>query len=261
MEKNDIKILAQQVVTKIDRRVRRELKSHFFKVGKTVGLGADGTPTKYLDQRAEEIAIKTIEQAGNPVNVLSEEIGYLNHCSPYTFILDPVDGTRNAYRGIPFFSVSLAVGSSTLQDIWYGIVKNIPTGQVYIAEKNHGAYLDNQQVFVPNVSASRPIYSISLGKNIDPLTESVADQHVIRSFGSSSLEMCLIAHGAIDAYIVGKEYLRVTDIAASTLLVREAGGIVIDKYGQQLDMPLTLEARTSLIAAVTPTFVQDILSS
>jgi fructose-1,6-bisphosphatase/inositol monophosphatase family enzyme len=73
--------------------------------------------------------------------------------------------------------------------------------------------------------------------------------------------MCLIAHGAIDAYIVGKEYLRVTDIAAATLLVREAGGIVIDKYGQQLEMPLTLEARTSLIAAGTPSVIKTIVQS
>jgi fructose-1,6-bisphosphatase/inositol monophosphatase family enzyme len=140
-------------------------------------------------------------------------------------------------------------------------VKNVATGQLYIAEKNQGAYLNNQQIYIPDVSAARPIYSISLGKNIDSLTQSISDQHIIRSLGSSSLEMCLVAHGAIDGYIVGKEYLRVTDIAASTLLVREAGGCVVDKYGHDLDMPLTLEARTSLIAGVNSSIVESILHS
>jgi fructose-1,6-bisphosphatase/inositol monophosphatase family enzyme len=260
MEK-EIKILAQQVVKKMDRRIRRDLSKNFYKLGKTIGLGADGTPTKYLDKSAEDVAIKTIKQASNPVNILSEEIGFIDNSSDYTFVLDPVDGTRNAYRGIPFFSVSLAIGSTFLNDIWYGIVKNIPTGHLYIAEKEKGAYLNNQQICLPNVPGSDYIFSLSLGKNIEALTEKASHHHVIRTMGSASLEMCLVAQGAIDSYVVGKEFLRVTDIAASTLIVREAGGIVVDKYGKQLDMPLTLDTRTSVIAAGNVSLISNILGS
>ena len=81
-------------------------------------------------------------------------------------MLDPVDGTRNAYRGIPFYSVSLAIGTSKISDIEYGIVKNIPTGDVFTAEKHHGAFLNNARIRVCEMPSTEMLSSISLGKNL-----------------------------------------------------------------------------------------------
>jgi len=71
--------------------------------------------------------------------------------------------------------------------------------------------------------ASDLLYSVTLGKNHDSLAMSLASQHTIRSLGCASLEMCMVAIGALDGYVVGHEHMRVIDIAASTLFVREAG--------------------------------------
>ena len=256
---DELKILAQLIVDKIARKVKRESKQHFQKMGRTVDIGADGTPTKYIDKIAEDVAINFLEKSKVKVNVLSEEAGYLDFGGEYTFVLDPVDGTRNAYRGIPFYSVSLAIGKSTLSDIEYGIVKNIPTGDVFVAEKNQGALLNNKHIAVPEVPDKELLSSLTLGINFDKVTLSLAKKDKVRSLGSASLEMCMVAIGALDFYVIGKEYLRVIDIAASTLILREAGGVVTNILGEQLDMPLSLDERTSVIAACNEDVIHKIL--
>jgi fructose-1,6-bisphosphatase/inositol monophosphatase family enzyme len=101
--------------------------------------------------------------------------------------------------------------------------------------------------------------SLTLGKNYNKTTISLAKKGKVRSLGSASLEMCMVAIGALDFYVVGKEYLRVTDIAASTIIVREAGGIVTNIFGEKLDMPFNLNNRTSIIAACNEELVQEII--
>ncbi len=255
-----IKLLAHKTVDKIYRKVRRTCLTEFHRLGTNTGIGADGTPTKYVDKVADDVAMKFIRKSDVKVNILSEESGFLDDGGEYTFILDPVDGTRNAYRGIPFYSVSLGIGKSTLSDVEYGIVKNIPTGDVFIAEKNHGAFLNNKRVGIPDLHSTDVLSSLTLGKNFDKLTLSFAKKDIVRSLGSASLEMCMVAIGALDFYVVGREYMRVTDIAASTLIVREAGGIVTNIHGEQLDMHLNLDERTSVIAACNEKLVNKIIS-
>jgi len=256
----EIKLLANKTVDKIYRKIRRAHSTEFHRFGTNIGIGADGTPTKYVDKLAEDVAIKFIKKADMDVNILSEEAGFLDFGGEYTFVLDPVDGTRNAYRGIPFYSVSLGVGKSRLSDVEYGIVKNIPTGEVFFAEKDYGAFLNKKRIGVPDVPAKEILSSITLGKNFDALTLSLAKKGVVRSLGSASLEMCMVAIGALDFYVIGKEYLRVTDIAASTLIMREAGGVVTDICGEELDMSLSLVDRTSVIAACSDELIHKIIS-
>ena len=244
-----VKVLAQQMVKKIDRKIRHELKTNFVKMSRTIDIGADGTPTKVIDKLAEDVAVKMLKKTDVKVNLLSEEAGFIDNNAKYTFVLDPVDGTRNAYRGIPFFSVSLAVGRHCLSDVEYGIVKNISTGDMYVAEVGMGAFCNKNHVFVPDVSSPESLFAVTLGKRCDNRTIKMVKNSVVRSLGAASLEMCLVGTGALDAYIVGRNFMRVTDIAASTLFLREAGGFVTDLYGDSLDMTLTLDERTSVIAA------------
>jgi len=256
----EIKVLARKTVDKIYRKVRRARSTEFHKFGVNTGIGADGTPTKYIDKIAEDVAVKFIRKSDVKVNILSEEAGFLDFGGEYTFVLDPVDGTRNACRGISFYSVSLGVGRLTLDDVDFGIVRNIPTGDIYIAEKGHGAFLNNKRIHTPDLPAEEVLASLTLGKNFDKTTLSLAKKYKVRSLGSASLEMCMVAIGALDFYVVGKEYLRVTDIAASTLVVREAGGIVTNILGEQLDMSINLDDRTSVIAACNEELVHEIIS-
>jgi fructose-1,6-bisphosphatase/inositol monophosphatase family enzyme len=255
-----VKVLAQQMVKKIDRKIRRELKANFVRMGRTIDIGADGTPTKMIDKLAEEVALKTLKRSDVTVNLLSEEVGFIDNDAEYTFVLDPVDGTRNACRGIPFFSVSLAVGRHSLSDVEYGIVKNVATGDEYTAEAGMGAFCNKNHILVPDVAAQQPLYSVTLGKRCDEKTLDMVKDAVVRSLGAASLEMCLVGTGALDAYIVGRTFMRVTDIAASTLFLREAGGFVTDLHGDSLDMTLTLDERASFVAAGNMQLINRLIS-
>jgi fructose-1,6-bisphosphatase/inositol monophosphatase family enzyme len=255
-----LKQLAYHLVEKISKEVKKEAKKNFYKLGKTIGLGASGSPTSYIDAVAEAIALKELGKSEIKVNLLSEEKGFVDFGGRHVFVLDPVDGTRNACRGIPFYSVSLAIGTSRLSDIRYGIVKNIPTGDVFSAEKHRGAFFNNVKIQVCEMPSAEMLSSISLGKTYTPKAGSLSKKGNVRSFGSASLEMCLVAFGALDYYFIGKSFLRVVDIAASTLVVREAGGFVKTMTGDDLDMELNLSERTSVLAACSEKLLWQLLS-
>lgn len=256
----EIKLLANKTVEVVCRKIKKSNSTDFHKFGTNTGIGADGTVTKYVDKIAEDAAIRYIERSKIKVNILSEEAGFIDRGGKYTFVLDPIDGTRNAYRGIPFYSVSIAVGKSKISDVEYGIVKNIPTGDTFTAEKGHGAFYNKKRIVVPDVPCKELLSSLALGKNFDRVTISLAKKDKVRSLGSASLEMCMVAIGALDFYVIGKEYIRVVDIAASTLILREAGGIVKNIFGMDLDMPFTLDERSSVVAACNEEIVKKIIS-
>lgn len=253
------KQLANRVVEKISKEVKKESRNNFYKLGKTVGIGADGSPTSFIDQLAEDVAIRILEKSEVKVNLLSEEKGFVDFGGTYVFVLDPVDGTRNAYRGIPFYSVSLAIGTSKISDIEYGVVKNIPTGDVFTAEKHEGSFLNNTRIRACDMPSAEMLSSISLGKIYTPRAGLLSKKGNVRSFGSASLEMCLVAISALDYYFVGRDILRIVDIAAATLIVREAGGFVKTITGDDLDMEFDLIGRTSVLAGCSETLLKDLL--
>ncbi len=256
----ELKLLAQKCADVVSRKIKKIQSTDFYRFGSNVGIGADGTVTKYVDKIAEDAAINFLNRSKLKINILSEEIGFLDNKGKYTFVLDPIDGTRNAYRGIPFFSVSIAIGKSKMSDVEYGIVKNVPTGDTFIAEKGRGAFFNRKRIGVPEVPDNEPLSSLALGKNYDRLTIKLAKKDKVRSLGSASLEMCMVAIGALDFYVVGKEYIRVVDIAASTLILREAGGIVTNIFGKELDLPFNLDEKSSVVAACSEEVVKSIIS-
>ena len=256
----ELKILAIKTAESVSRKVKKACKTDFYKFGNNLNIGADGTPTKFIDKLAEDMALNSIKKSKTNVNVLSEEIGFVDNGSDYTFVLDPIDGTRNAYRGIPFYSVSIAVGKNSISNVEFGVVKNIPTGDIFTAEKSFGAFLNNKQISAPEIPDKEILSSLALGKNYDKVTLKLAKKDKVRSLGASSLEMCMVAIGGIDYFCIGKEYLRVVDIAASTLILREAGGFAKNILGDELDMPFNLEERTSVVAACNMDLVEKIIS-
>ncbi|RLF25330.1 MAG: inositol monophosphatase, partial [Thermoplasmata archaeon] len=167
--------------------------------------------------------------------------------------------TRNAVRGIPFYATSIAVGKDTLNSVEYGIVINIPTGDTYIAEKGEGAYLNNHRISTPQHVSGKTLSSIVLGESGDRRMKNLPYMDNVRSFGAASLEMCLVAHGAVDSFMCLKKHLRVTDIAAATLIVREAHGVVVNREKKQLDMPCDILERTSVAAAANNEVITRLL--
>ena len=255
----ELKLLAHKTVGTVYKKIKKASSTDFYKFGNNIGLGADGTITKYVDKLAEDAAVNYLDKSKTKVNILSEEVGFIDKGGEFTFVLDPIDGTRNAYRGIPFFSVSIAIGKSSMSDVEYGIVKNITTGDVFTAEKNHGAFFNGNKIGAPEVPDKEPLSSLALGKNYDKVTISLARKDKVRSMGSASLEMCMVAIGGLDYYVIGKEYIRVVDIAASSLILREAGGIVTNIFGEELDMPFSLDERSSVVAACNEEIIKKII--
>jgi fructose-1,6-bisphosphatase/inositol monophosphatase family enzyme len=245
----------REILESIAREVRSDISSLplTFEKGKELGIGADGTPTCGVDRVAEERILRCVDEMKLPVNVLSEEIGYIERGFERTLVIDPIDGTHNAILGIPFYSVSLAVGKSSLNDVEFGLVKNIVTGDTYYAEKGKGAFLNGNRIAVKKFNPKQSTFLVYMGMYSHPDTFHVARKSTkTRSLGCASLEMCMVAEGKVDAYYMNCELheksIRVIDIAASALILREAGGEIVTLSGEPLDMPFDLVARSNFLA-------------
>ncbi len=218
-----------------------------------LGKGADGAPSSRLDRVAEAAVLEALENEGASVNVLSEEAGLIDRGGDALLVLDPVDGTHNALRGVPAFSVSLALGHTRLSDVSEGLVRDLVSGQTYHAEKARGATLNGKPIHTKPFDPQDVLVSVYLGTNAEADAARVAAKaRRVRNLGAASLDLCMVARGAADMYYMHSREerlkLRACDIAAGTLIVREAGGQVLDLKGQDLDIPLTPEAHADLVA-------------
>ena len=220
------------------------------------GTGAYGTPTQAIDKVAEEAVLRTLEYDGSDLNVLSEEAGFVDRGGSRTLILDPIDGTYNAVRGIPLYATSLAVGDESLGSVTHGLVKDLARGDAYYAEKGKGASRNGVPLRTRPFRAKESLFSVYLGQQAEAESYDVARAaRRVRNLGAAALDLCGVASGGFDLYYNAAKVstrLRIMDIAAGVLLVREAGGVVVDTKRTELDMPVSLDARTNLVAAGDP---------
>ena len=218
-----------------------------------LGQGADGAPSTRIDRVAEAAVLRVLDYEGAPLNVLSEEAGYIDRGGNATLVLDPVDGTHNALRGVPAYSVSMGIGHDLLSDVEEGLVRDLVSGATYYATKGQGAKLNGRPIHVRAYDPKDLLFGVYLGSNAHPEAARIAARaRRVRVLGAASLDLCLVACGAADLYYMHSAVvdtkLRAVDIAAATLIVREAGGLVLDLEGRDLDLPLTPTARTDLVA-------------
>jgi len=220
-----------------------------------LGRVADGAPSTRIDRVAEETVLRVLDYEGAALNVLSEEAGYVDRGGKATLVLDPIDGTHNALRGVPAYSVSMAIGHERLSDIQEALVRDLVSGATYYAVKGGGALLNARPIRVRNpVDLDDLVFGIYLGSHAAPDASEVAHRaRRVRALGAASLDLCLVARGASDLYYMHSSIvdakLRAVDIAGAVLIVREAGGLVLDLKKKELDMALTSTARTDLVAA------------
>ena len=235
-------------VTKNVRELPTEFLGH-----EEVGMGASGSATSKIDKFAEDIIIDFIKHEKIRMNILSEEAGFIDLKGEKTLVIDPVDGTANYHARIPFYSVSLAVGNSRMSDVTHGLVENIVNGDTYYAEKGKGAWLNGEKIRTRRFKRGGALFLAYVGISTDPLTWKVVEvPRRVRSLGCASLEMCHVALGKADGYYFNcddyKKRMRIVDIAASALVLREAGGEVFDLKGNVLDMEFTLDKRANFLA-------------
>lgn len=240
------------------------------KAGKTVKMGADGTPTKLIDLVAEEKVVEILESSNRPLILVSEEIGEfkIGEGRPeVVFVVDPLDGTNNAVKNIPAYGISLAAAevksenSMTIRDLMMGFVKNFATGDIYQAVKGKGATLNgekittSQQDDISKSSIGAYIYRADMEK-VDKLCKMVRRMRIL---GSVAIELCYVADGTYDAFMDVRGNLRIVDVAAAKLIVEEAGGIVANEYNQPLNGKLSVLERTSIIASGNSYIHQELI--
>ena len=224
--------------------------------GKILYTGADGTPTKLIDDVSEKAIFEILGKEGNPFRVISEEagekiVGKSPELPDMTLIIDPIDGTYNAVQGIPFYSISLAITSTDLNNIIFGYVQNLANGDTFYAEHGKGAYFNGSKL-KPSVNSDVRKFCVSIygyRQNITAASGLSGNVRRIRSLGSVALDLCYVASGKIDAFADVRGTMRMTDIAAGKLIIEEAGGVVTDGNGDSLKLENQLLSRVCVIAS------------
>lgn len=190
------------------------------------------------DHRAERTLVRELSEKYPDYHFLAEEQGAIapknGGDSDYTFIIDPLDGTKNFMHGLPFFAISVGLAKknfNNLQEIIAGVVFCPATGELFWAEKGKGAYKDSQRLKVsPRSSMKNAMfasYASKNFKNMELLNNMVKSNLAnFRILGSAALELCYTAAGKIDGFWHNE--LKPWDIAAGIVIVREAGGMICD---------------------------------
>lgn len=220
-----------------------------------VGAGEGGDDTTAVDAAAEQAIVRRLESLGEELTIVSEELGEQGDGATRV-VVDPIDGSVNAKRGIPFFSFSVAVADGArMKDVYFGYVYDLGTGEEWSAERGSGLCLNGQRLEPP--PPKDPIEILSFEATI---TARIAD-HVeafrplaerLRVMGSLALSLCHLAAGRVDA-VCSLKAARAVDIAAAQLFVREAGlAIDLPDASPFDEAPLDTEGRSRVVAAATP---------
>ncbi|HXV34170.1 MAG TPA: inositol monophosphatase family protein [Gaiellaceae bacterium] len=246
----DAAAAVERVLTELPTRVEREPR---------VGDGEGGDETTAIDAAAEAAVVARLETVAAGFTLVSEELGrrvFGDGGGGLTVVCDPIDGSLNAKRGVPFFSLSLAVASGpAMEDVELGFVHDFGTGEEWVARRGKGAFLNGRRLDLPPPKERVEILSLEATRT-DLVAEHVAAMvgFAVRTrvMGSLALSLCHLAAGRMDA-VVSLKPARSVDIAGAQLLVRERG-LTIDlpddpPFGRA---PLDLAARSRVVAAATP---------
>ena len=274
------KQIATDLAYEIIREVNRAIRPYVGKPesAEKIKMGADGTPTSLIDMIAEDKLINILKNAPVLSYIVSEEIGELKlgrgtkrsitltqelrredlteeETPKFIFLIDPVDGTNNAIKEIPAYGISIAVADvnqgrlATLNDVELGFVSNFANGNFFEAEKGKGCWLNNEEVEPSDIVT---ISNMTLGgftKSGTTLASKLVDNaRRMRVLGSVVLELSYVASGRYDAFL-DLRGSRIIDIAASKLILEEAGCIITNKYGQKLNNTLSIYEKAVVVAA------------
>jgi NAD+ kinase len=274
------KKMATDLSYEIIREVSRAIRPHVGKPesGEKVKMGADGTPTSFIDIVAEEKVVNILKNAPVLSYLISEEIGELKlgkgtkksislthelrrddleekEIPKFIFLVDPVDGTSNAIKEIPAFGISIAVANvpegrvATLNDVELGFISNFANGNFFEAEKGKGCWLNNEEVHPSdNINISNMTLGGFTKSGTSTASKLVDNARRMRVLGSVVLEVSYVASGRYDAFI-DLRGSRILDISAAKLILEEAGGIITDKYGEKLNNKLSIHEKTIVVAA------------
>lgn len=220
------------------------------------GMGGDDTTA--IDAAAEDAVVARLEKLGTDFTLVSEELGerVFGVGGATRVVVDPIDGSINAKRGIPFFSLSLAVADGpTMGDVTFGYVYDFGAREEWVAMRGGGVLLDGAPLRAP--APKEPIEILSFEATTTAYIAEQAQSMLgvaqrLRVMGSLALSLCHLAAGRVDA-VCSLKPARSIDIAAAQLLVRERG-YAIDLFEDPpfAAAPLDLAGRSRVVAAASP---------
>lgn len=236
---------------------------------RTTGRGEGGDLALAIDRAAEDAIFSELEALGAPLTAVSEERGHVAIAGggPVHVVVDPIDGSLNAKRRLPFHCLSIAVASGpTMEEVEFGYIAELAggagaspevSGGEWWAHRGQGAFADDQPLSVterPDDARALEVLAIESAnpRIVAAQAEALAatGAHRLRALGAIALALCLVAGGRADA-MASLAPCRSVDAAAGQLIVREAGGAVTfpDDRDEQGRTPLDLSMRSRVLAA------------
>jgi len=171
------------------------------------------------DKKVEKIIIEELTKTRKNFSIIGEEIGELKNSDKENYwIIDPIDGTTNFLHGIPHFAISIALRKK--EEIISGLIFDPIKNEMFYAEKNNGAFFNNQRIRVSKKKKIEECLFATGGKN------EINNTLNNRRSGSAALDMAYVGAGRYDGYF--QKDLNIWDIAAGIIIVKEAGGKIND---------------------------------
>ena len=228
----------------------------------TGSRGEGGDATLVIDADAEAAIFRELDALDARFSAVSEERGEVDYGAAYPrVVIDPIDGSTNAKRGLPHHSVSIAVADGpTMGDVLFGYVYDFGTQEEWHAWRGRGAFLDGAQLERdrPERRSEDGRFELLGVESSDPrLIQAAGDDlanaaHRLRALGTIAVTLCQVAAARLDGMVTLRRS-RAVDAAAGQLIVREAGGVVaFTAYEDPLGAPLDTAPRSPLVAARTP---------
>ena len=206
------------IMIKASERASKALIRDFGEIEKLqVSVKGPSDFVSNADTKAEKIIIEELKKAKPNYSILSEEDGTeINKDKENFWIIDPIDGTTNFLHGVPHFAISIALRSGN--EIISGLIYDPIKDEMFYAEKNNGAFLNNKRIRVSKkIDINSCLFATGGQEDLDI-------KLITRKSGSAALDMAYVAAGRYDGYFQNK--LNLWDVAAGIIIVREAGGIV-----------------------------------
>src|SRR3954452_18441647 len=246
------------------RGVLRDHPTIAERVRATGTRGEGGDRTLLIDEAAEDFVFAELDklQAGGArCTAVTEERGVVDFGSEdVRVVIDPIDGSTNAKRGLPHFALSVAVAhGETMADVVFGFVQDFGPREEWVAWRGRGAQLDglpldpslgerrtrDGKLEVMGIESADPRWVV---QSADALPEPA---HRLRAIGAMAVSLCQVAAARFDA-MASLRRCRAVDVAAAQLIVREAGGqVAFIAYEDPLGAPLDIEPHSPVIAART----------
>jgi histidinol-phosphatase len=233
---------SKELVVAIDASdAAAKLIRSYFKGNFIVDIKEDMTPVTEVDIKAENTIKEIIMNAFPDYGFYGEETCRENKNSEYTWLVDPIDGTKGFVRGYPFFSTQIALMHH--DEIILG-VSNAPIfDEIIFAEKGKGAWMNNKQIHISNTKdivsstiSTGNLKTIAQSENWKNLGKIVSKADRIRGYGDF-YHYHLLASGKIDVVI--ESDVNILDIAALSLIIEESGGVFTDFQGKRSNLDTT----------------------